>query len=165
MLVKARISETDFVTDVDGGLTLVRHPGFQRPNGARALSLYFSKPKVAISDIFLRYNLGALGAWETDPRSMAHVPRDKRTHYVCGGTWWGTRDDLLNLASDLAARVTVDEANGVMARWHDESHLNWWAANHPHQLRDASYCYSSSYVWLRHLPQIIQAVDKQAATR
>lgn len=165
MLVKARVSERDFANNGHTGLTLVRHPGFQRPSGARALSLYISKPKVAISDFYLRYSMGALGAWETDPRSMAQVPRAKRTHYVCGGTWWGHRDDLLRLAEDLAARVAGDEANGVMAKWHDESHLNWWAANHIHHLRDSSYCYSSSYVWLRHLPQIIQAVDKQAATR
>ena len=165
MLVKARISEKDFASNGHTGLTLVRHPGFQRPTGKGALCLYIAKPKVAISDFYLRYSMGALGAWETDPRSMAHVPKTKRTYYVCGGTWWGTRDDLLNLARDLAARVAADEANGVMARWHDESHLNWWASNHSHQLKDASYCYSSSYLWLRHLPQIIQAVDKQESTR
>ncbi len=165
MIVQEPLSMADFSTSSGEGVTLVRHPGFYRPSGLTKLKLYFDQPKLFLNDLFAKFKIGALGSWETDRRSLAFVERKHRSDYFCGGTWWGYRDDFLRLTRDLAARVELDEKNSVMARWHDESHLNWWAAHHNHETKSPSYCYSISYPWLRTLPMIIQAVDKLESTR
>lgn len=165
MILRQSISMLDFSDGSRVGVTLVKHPGFYRPMGIPRLKLYIEEPKLLLSDLYTKYRMGALGSWETNPQSGAYVERRKRSAYFCGGTWWGTRNAFLGLNQELAARVAKDEQNGVIARWHDESHLNWWAANHEHAVKPPSYCYSLSYKWLKKLPMIIQAVDKAEATR
>jgi len=165
MLVHKTLGLNDLKSPTGDGVTLVKHPGYYRPSLGYLLGVYAKRPKLLLSDLYSRYRLGGLGAWETSAGSTAFVPRGKRRDYFCGGTWWGYRDDVLGLVAELDANVTRDELNGVMAKWHDESHMNWWGANHPHATKDPSYCYSVSYPWIQNLPMVIQAVDKHEATR
>lgn len=165
MLLHRTLSVQELETASGSGVTLVRHPGYYRPGLAMLLGLYLNSPKLLLSDLNAKFKIGGLGAWETSSASQAFVPREKRTEYFCGGTWWGYRDDVLSLVAELDDRVTKDELAGVMAKWHDESHINWWGANHSHATKSPSYCYSVSYRWIQKLPMIIQAVDKVEATR
>jgi N-acetylglucosaminyldiphosphoundecaprenol N-acetyl-beta-D-mannosaminyltransferase len=120
-----------------GQMAAVRHPGFYRQRRVR--------PR---------------GTWENRRASQAYVPPLRRRRYVCGGVWAGERTALLDMSAQLAARVRVDIAAGVTARWHDESHWNWWVAHRPVQLLDPSWCYVPEYPWLSHLTPLILAVDK-----
>ena len=120
-----------------GQMAAVSHPGFYRQRRVR--------PR---------------GTWENRRASQAYVPPVRRRHYVCGGVWAGERVALLDMSAQLAARVRVDARAGVTARWHDESHWNWWVANHPVHLLDPSWCYVPDYSWLAHLTPLIVAVDK-----
>ena len=165
MLWHRTVGQGDLATSNGAGVTLVQHPGYYRPSFVRQLALYAKRPKLLLSDLYSRLTLGGLGAWETSEASQACVPREKRSAYFCGGTWWGYRDAVLDLVAELDHNVTKDEMAGVMAKWHDESHINWWGANHPHATKNPSFCYSVSYPWIHHLPMIIQAVDKDEATR
>lgn len=165
MVVHKEVTGLDLATPSGSGVTLVQHPGYYRPAAFKALTLYVGQPKLLASDLYSRWRLGGIGSWETSPKSKAFVPRSLRTDYFCGGTWWGYQEDVLGLVAELDKRVTQDELAGVMAKWHDESHMNWWGANHPHATKSPSFCYSVSYPWLRSLPMIIQAVDKLEATR
>ena len=165
MLVHRALGLQDLQSPTGSGVTLVQHPGYYRPSPARLLGVYVKRPKLLLADLYSHYRLGGLGAWETSSSSTAYVPRDKRQAYFCGGTWWGYRSAVLDLVAELDANVTRDELNGVMAKWHDESHMNWWGANHEHATKNPSYCYSVSYPWIQNLPMIIQAVDKEEATR
>jgi Glycosyltransferase family 6 len=165
MIVHQPMGESDFSTQSGTGMTLVRHPGYFRPGVLARAALYLSSPKLALGDFYSTLRVGGIGAWDTNPESKAFVPKKLRTQYFCGGTWWGYRDDFLALVEELDNRVTQDELAGVMAKWHDESHINWWGANHAHETKSPSYCYSVSYKWLSGLPMAIQAVDKVEATR
>jgi N-acetylglucosaminyldiphosphoundecaprenol N-acetyl-beta-D-mannosaminyltransferase len=120
-----------------GRMAAVRHPGFYRQRRLR--------PR---------------GTWESRPVSQAYVPPHRRRNYVCGGVWAGERTALLGVSEELRARVRTDAGVGVTARWHDESHWNWWVANHPVELLDPSWCYVPDYPWLSHLVPLIVAVDK-----
>jgi hypothetical protein len=120
-----------------GGMAAVRHPGYYRRHGVR--------PR---------------GAWETHKRSVAYVARWRRRCYVCGGVWMGLRDSVLAVSRELAERVRMDAAAGVTARWHDESHWNWWIANHKVHVLGPEYCWVAGYAWLAHLEPIVSAVDK-----
>jgi hypothetical protein len=165
MIVHTPLHANDFQTQSGSGVTLVRHPGYYRPSFLRRIRLYVSTPKFALGDLYSVARTGGIGAWETNPKSEAFVPKNLRKQYFCGGTWWGYRNEFLELVAELDRHVTQDEKAGVMAKWHDESHINWWGANHEHETKDPRYCYSVSYKWLSDLPMIIQAVDKDEATR
>ena len=74
------------------------------------------------------------GTWETRKLSNAYVPRMKRRTYVHGAVWGGGTSQVLKMVEVLASRTREDYEKNVVALWHDESHLNWFAANQPVQL-------------------------------
>ena len=112
------------------------------------------------SDIFHIIRDGGLGAWENRIESLAYVARKKRLNYVCGGFWGGDTRNILTMITKLERNVKEDLGNGVMARWHDESHLNAWAAKNDFRLENSAYCHDSTYENIKHLEVIITAVRK-----
>lgn len=65
------------------------------------------------------------GAFETNPNSLAHVtPADDTSMYWQGCVWGGIMDHAIELVKELDRRTKVDESNGVIAVWHDESQIN-----------------------------------------
>lgn len=120
-----------------GQIAAVRHPGYYRARSVR--------PR---------------GAWETSRLSTAYVPPWRRRQYVCGGVWMGVRASVLEVSAALAERVRRDAAAGVTARWHDESHWNWWVAHRKVHVLGPEYCWVSDYPWLANLEPVVCAVDK-----
>jgi len=104
--------------------------------------------------------VGGLGSWETKPESLAFVPRQLRKQYVCGGTWMGRGQELLSMIHELAAHTRTDLDAGRVAVWHDESHLNWFAANNATSILGSEYCYAPGFPNLADLSPRIIAVDK-----
>jgi hypothetical protein len=147
-------------TEWAGGLALVQHPGFRRPTGTGLAALYLSDPRLAVSDLRLWRRFRGLGAWEERPESLAFVPPDHRHTYVCGGVWLGTRSAVLHMSRELAGNVQADLDGGIVASWHDESHLNAYASLHAHSILDSSYCFVPSYGNLKDLEPRIRAIDK-----
>jgi len=145
-----------------GGIALVRHPGYRRPNLSRRLKLYLGAPQMLGGDLKMWLRLGALGSWETSRDSVAYVPRQQRCTYVCGGTWMGLREPLGIMISELADRTRSDLERGIVATWHDESHLNWFASTHTHELLGSEKCFAQGYRNLEDLIPEIMAVDKGA---
>ena len=52
-----------------------------------------------------------------------------------------------------------------MAAWHDESHLNNWAANNTFIELGPAFCYEPTYPQLALINPIIMAVDKKDSTK
>ena len=142
------------------GIALVRHPGFRRPAFSNRVEMYARRPRIAVADLRLKLRLGAIGSWESDPRSLAYVPRELRKTYVCGGTWMGQRAQFLSLIAELASRTRTDLDAGVIAVWHDESHLNWYCSEHDTTVLSSEYCYAPGLPNLNDLHARIVAVDK-----
>ncbi|MDO9485520.1 MAG: hypothetical protein Q7K25_05630 [Actinomycetota bacterium] len=145
------------------GIALVRHPGFRRPALAKRAELYLRKPRLAAADARLKVLVGGLGSWESDPESLACVPRELRKQYVCGGTWMGRAQELLAMIHELAEHTRTDLDSGRIALWHDESHLNWFASNNPTSILGSEYCFAPGYPNLTDLRPRIVAVDKGSA--
>jgi hypothetical protein len=101
---------------------------------------------------------GGLGSWESNRRSLAYVERQYRRRYVCGGSWGGNRDLFLEFSRIISDRVDIDYQTGVIARFHDESHINWYAANFDYKLL------TPSYENLKGESMKIIAVNKNSAT-
>lgn len=85
------------------GLVAVRHPGF--------------------------YGKGGWGSSNNSQKSTSYLPLEKRTKYYAGGFQGGTAYDYLKACSILHENIKTDEAIGIMAEWHDETHWNWLLNN------------------------------------
>lgn len=70
-------------------------------------------------------------AFDRNPASTAYVPNILHPTYYQGCLVGGSRDEFLIMCSNLAAQISIDRAFGVMAIWHDESHLNRYLIDHP----------------------------------
>lgn len=144
-------------------MILVSHPGYFRPRGTKMVFLYLFNPSLFLRDIKSLIMEGGIGSWETNRQSLAYVERRKRRRYLCGGSWGGNKDLFLNFSKIISDRVDRDYMSGVIARFHDESHINWYAANYGCRILPPSYCFEENYENLKGLPMKIVAVDKNAS--
>lgn len=160
MLISANVGIGLTPIDWLNGLALVRHPGYRRASGNSKVSFYIKNPIKGIKDIYSIVRFGGIGRWETRQTSQAYVPRSLRKVYVCGGVWFGRSREFLALCDRLAKQTRDDLSSNYIAVWHDESHLNSYAAKNLHTLLGSEYCYAIGFSNLVDLEPLIIAVDK-----
>uniref|UniRef100_A0A452RHQ5 ABO, alpha 1-3-N-acetylgalactosaminyltransferase and alpha 1-3-galactosyltransferase n=1 Tax=Ursus americanus TaxID=9643 RepID=A0A452RHQ5_URSAM len=68
--------------------------------------------------------------YERRPRSQAYIPRDEGDFYYAGGFFGGSVVEVLQLTTACHQAMVVNQANGIEAVWHDESHLNRYLLYH-----------------------------------
>lgn len=143
-----KVSGEPQITDVNfeelrNGVGLVKHPGYFKAGiikGIKARS--------------------PLGTWETRRSSRAFVPIWKRGSYVCGGVWMGRSESIEQLVKVLSSRVQEDTNNGVMAKWHDESHINWWKSKYSPSLLSPKWAFAEGYKNLHGIIPMITVIEK-----
>ena len=91
--------------------------------------------------------------------SSAHIPYGAGRYYVYGAVNGGKTAAYLKMCHILQDEIQRDYDQGIIAKWHDESHLNhyiWQAESY--KLLTPSYAYPEEY----HLPYEakIQILDK-----
>ena len=99
----ADVGEEIFPSDSQG-LMVALHPGF------------YKRPRKDFT-------------YEKRKDSLAYIPKNKGKHYVLGGFNGGTSKAFLKLIDDLYRAIQYDLERGVIAIWHDESHLNKYILN------------------------------------
>jgi hypothetical protein len=144
---------------------LVRHPGFWRSSSFKRLMIYFRNPSLIIADIKQKMLIGGLGSWEEKVESDAFVPRNLRKKYFCGGVWFGKRESIFALLKNLSNATENDLKKGIIAVWHDESHLNRWASENVHGEESPELCFDETYPQLHGLSPSVTAVRKTLKTR
>ena len=79
---------------------------------------------------------------------------------------------IANLSAELISidikknkYIEIDLNNGLIAKWHDESHLNWWYANFGGHLLNPEYCFDEKSKHLTGLLPRVIAVDKVGTVR
>lgn len=143
------------------GIALVRHPGFYRPNFRNGLRTRRANPSILIQDLkFLLKLYRGMGSWEIRKTSTSFVPRLKRHEYVHGAIWMGKNEELRSMISLLSKHVDQDLQRGLVAVWHDESHLNWYFSNHNVSLLDCNYSWYAAYSHLKHISPYVYSMDK-----
>jgi len=160
MLVVDKVGPELWPFNWPGGIALVQHPGYRRPKGRNLALLYIRNPRMLVIDLLTTARLGGIGSWEIESSSCAFIPRRLRRRYFCGGTWMGMREPFLAMVHELAQRVRADLDNGIIATWHDESHLNWFAAQNETGILGSEHCYAPNFPNLADLRPRIVAVDK-----
>lgn len=108
----------------------------------------------------------SLGTPETNPKSTAFIPHYfKRDYYWAGGFNGGNYADFIEMSNIIKSHIDEDDSNGIMAIWHDESHLNSFLSSiyEADVIRTLppSYCYpETGYSHLKQIKAKIIALDK-----
>lgn len=80
--------------------------------------------------------------YERRPESTAWISPEEGTHYFCGAFQGGSATSYLKAACTMAERIDADEAKGITAVWHDESHWNRYMIDQkPTLILSPSYCW------------------------
>jgi len=81
-------------------------------------------------------------SYERRPESTAFVPADEGKMYYAGGFNGGKPEHFLKMSQTIVDNVEKDFENGLIAVWHDESHMNRYLINNPPTIElTPSYCY------------------------
>ena len=102
--------------------------------------------------------------YEKRKQSTAHVADQDHDKYYAAAFVGGKSTNFLKMAKVISEKVNEDERNNIVAKWHDESHLNWYQANNNFSLLSPELCFDPSYPQLSALTPKILAVDKNVET-
>lgn len=147
-------------SSAQGQMVFVSHPGYFRMHRQKRIFLYFNTPLLLLRDLNTYLKEGGIGTWEKSRTSNSFVESRKRINYICGGSWGGERNVVLEFSREVSGRIDADFELNIVARFHDESHINWFKANHECKILEPSYCYEGSYTHLKSLKGKIIAVNK-----
>jgi len=134
MYVDQGVEEAEFFAH-DKPLFGVQHPGFVVRN---------------LRTWVWRHVLRRTGTFERDAHSLACVaPKDDLSTYWQGCFWGGTTGPVLEMVAELERRIDDDLGRGVIARWHDESHLNRYFIQHRSEVHtfDPGYAYPERWTF------------------
>jgi len=105
--------------EVLGELVATKHPGF------------YDKPYSFFSQ-----------SYEHRPESAAYMPPGYGKAYYAGGFNGGRAGRFLEMSEQIKGWVDQDAAKGIVAVWHDESHLQrYMTGNQPSVELSPAYCY------------------------
>jgi len=87
-------------------------------------------------------------SFDRNPKSLACVTADEKpVTYYAGGFNGGKTTEFMKMSEVIAANVLTDLENGVVALWHDESHMNKYLISNPPTLDlDPTYCYAEEFI-------------------
>jgi hypothetical protein len=161
MLILRALDVSRLITD-DSTVYMAKHPAFL--GGAfpgkltvkQLIGLFRMKVHKVIK------GQRVLGTWEERGTSLAFVPKLARRNYVHGAVWMGPTVQVLQMCEVLAARTRSDLQNGIVALWHDESHLNWYLSNFPERCRLLPDHFSAweDSLWYKQADSWVLSVDK-----
>lgn len=106
------------------------------------------------------------GAFETNPKSLAHVtPEDDTSTYWQACVWGGKMEEIKVLVTELDRRVKADESNGVIAVWHDESQINKYFIENKDIVNTLTSGYAYPEVFSQHMkeePKIVHLAKENS---
>lgn len=84
--------------------------------------------------------------YERNEASLAYIPMGEGNVYICGGVNGGKSQEFLAVIEELKKRIDEDKKQGIIAVYHDESHINKYAYENPgYKLLPPSYCYPEGW--------------------
>lgn len=79
--------------------------------------------------------------YDRNKKSKAYVPWGNGRDYVQACFIGGTGKEIAKMSTELAKNIEIDDNNGVIAKWHDESHVNHYIIDKKYTLLPYSYVY------------------------
>lgn len=108
------IEETESLCYIDADSLIVRSP----PQEIFTEDLYGFEHGVNLTN-----NFSSL-PYERNSNSLSYVANGQEKKYIIGGLWGGKTKKLINMFSVLKKNIDKDLENGIIACFHDESHIN-----------------------------------------
>lgn len=84
--------------------------------------------------------------YEKNPKSTAYISDQNHDKYYAAAFVGGKSETFLNMAKVISDRVSEDERNGIIAKWHDESHLNKYFNENPPTQLSPSYMFPEELI-------------------
>ena len=97
-------------------------------------------------------------AYDRNPVSTAYIPIGAGEFYYAGGLNGGTTEAFLKMSETIRDNINKDDEKGVIALWHDESHINRYFLDNPPKRLSPAYCYPEGCELP--FPEIIRLFDK-----
>lgn len=81
--------------------------------------------------------------YDRNPECSAYIPFGEGQFYFAGGFNGGYSEDYVEMAEVIAKRTEEDYSKGIIARWHDESHINRYMLdyNKPYRILSPAYLF------------------------
>lgn len=121
MIFVDEVGEEIFPGESDNGLTAATHPCFYKEKNPDKFT------------------------YDRNPASTAYIPLGQGERYFPGGLYGGKTEAFLTLVKTLDANVKTDLQNNVMAKWHDESHLNRYLLGKNVKILSPAYIYPEGF--------------------
>lgn len=110
-------------TEILGARVCVEHPGMNKDYTHRQLFPY-----------------------DLNPSSNAYVPPHMGTCYYQNCLQGGISSEFVDMCTILKDRIETDLRNNYIARWHDESYMNWYMShNAPTNILPKIYAYPEKW--------------------
>jgi hypothetical protein len=116
-------SDFSFYIDVDSS--------FRKSFDFSHLESILSKDKIRMIGTLHPGFYGTPGTPERRADSTAYISEAMNNRYFCGGFFGGKSSDFLNISRRLRDNIDIDLENGIIAVWHDESHINNYFLEYP----------------------------------
>jgi histo-blood group ABO system transferase len=84
--------------------------------------------------------------YEKRKQSTAYVADENHNKYYAAAFVGGRSVNFLKMARTISERVEEDERNGIIAKWHDESHLNKYFNENPPTDLSPSYMFPEELI-------------------
>jgi hypothetical protein len=109
------------------------------------------------------YYGGTDGApFETNELSHAYTDFNKAKSYIAGGLSGGLAKSYMDMAEEIAHNIDEDQKNGIIAVWHDESHINAYFSKHHHfKIIDPGYIVPESRLKTFPFKPYLVVLDKE----
>lgn len=103
------------------------------------------------------FNHPAFYPYEKNRMSLAYISSHEKAPFIyyMGGVNGGTSEAYIKMIETLAFNIREDYKNGIMARVHDESHINRYFKNHPCKILPKEYCIPEELVTDNIQPRMI----------
>lgn len=108
-----------------------------------------------------QFMYGPVCEFETNPKSKACVTKSvEDTQYRQGCLWGGKNPHILEMIDQLKDNVQEDLDNGIIAAWHDESHLNRFFSDNEDKVVTLKAGFAYPEMWIMPTEKWIVHKDK-----
>jgi len=105
--------------------------------------------------------IGHRPSFEDNKNSAAFLPESTSEIYFQGCLFGGNKKSFIDLVTTLNERTNLDLKANLIAKWWDESHLNWYFNTcYKPRILSSDYCYPEAFPNLGLNPKILH-LDKR----
>ena len=134
---KEFLSEFDYVFAIDADMLCVNYVG-DEILGERVATAH---------PAYTMRRRGSRPEFDSNTKSCVYIPESERdSPYFAGAFFGGSPAGFIHIIETCSQTIEQDLKNGIIAQYHDETHLNWYFRKFkPTKILTPSYCYPEDF--------------------